>query len=674
MPLQRSPDFDHIFQKFVEIFGEDEAAFWYDRWLTDYGFDDTVAFGPQVGDPRLSLDELKESFSWTLPVQLYSIEDSGTKLYKVLALHVGRTGNRNKYTDAELREAARSLAERPLDLNHFKPLPQSNRVVDANYEGGAVEAIIAIADPFIPVLIASGKIKHVSIEAKFRDATCDPSGCEAHGIVFTGLALLTEGVEPGDPVTKICLFEKKVSSIMVTPQARTRKSNSAQPLGAVTKEKERMATKANPPSPPPAVLAVGEKKQCEREREERMKEAEKEKEIEEKSKEASEDKGQTPPAQTGEIEESKTRTTSPPAPPVLGKERQPEEGEDVDEKIASKVNELVEAKLKSLTPPGKKEPPVGKGLFPADSGSQPPKKDWRVELAGKLKEAIDNTAAAAAIPEIWAPQIEVLTAGKAVMRNLVLVDDTLQGTPGKILHYPRLGTVTAVALTEGTAPAEAGPTIDKLDITVNEVGAFQKVNWNVLEDITGNIVDALSQAFAEALALKEDADSLANFDAVGNFAATVFGGSAASEGALVAADKLTPAKIADAITEMRKLGQVARWLVIHPAQENNLLKDSQFTNAATYGDQSVVVNGEIGSYLGVRVVTSVKAPTGTGSGAITTYHAFVIGERAQVMASKRRVEVRSEDHIDVRQTWYTATERYGFGVLIKNRNVRIITA
>jgi len=50
-------------------------------------------------------------------------------------------------------------------------------------------------------------------------------------------------------------------------------------------------------------------------------------------------------------------------------------------------------------------------------------------------------------------------------------------------------------------------------------------------------------------------------------------------------------------------------LFIGVAQEEALRKDSQFVNAAEYGSDTVVQNGEIGQYLGIRIVVTVNVET-----------------------------------------------------------------
>jgi len=161
---------------------------------------------------RFHIASLAESFRWTPPIEFYkAVEGTQGKFYKVHAIHVTTTGNKNKYTEEELKLAARSLAERPLNINHEKELPfPQNKSVDAEFEANNVEAVIYVEDEETNRLYESGKIKNVSIDAKFRTADVGQV-LVPRGIVFIGLALLTEGVAPGDPLTSITLWEKKLA-------------------------------------------------------------------------------------------------------------------------------------------------------------------------------------------------------------------------------------------------------------------------------------------------------------------------------------------------------------------------------------------------------------------------------------------------------------------------------
>ena len=55
-------------------------------------------------------------------------------------------------------------------------------------------------------------------------------------------------------------------------------------------------------------------------------------------------------------------------------------------------------------------------------------------------------------------------------------------------------------------------------------------------------------------------------------------------------------------------------LFIRPEQEEQFLTDSQFINASEYGSNEVIMNGEIGSYLGIKVIVSNNLSTATNWG------------------------------------------------------------
>jgi N4-gp56 family major capsid protein len=89
------------------------------------------------------------------------------------------------------------------------------------------------------------------------------------------------------------------------------------------------------------------------------------------------------------------------------------------------------------------------------------------------------------------------------------------------------------------------------------------------------------------------------------------GGAAAGSG-----DTLSPDAIAEALRKMRANSWFSEpnrpfVLVIPAICEEALMKDSQFVNASEYGSNEVVMNGEIGKYLGVRIVTSEFCPAKT---------------------------------------------------------------
>jgi hypothetical protein len=172
---------------------------------------------------RIPGGNLKESFSWAPEEYIrFLIQTEAGSIYRVRAIHVTDinapestlTRNGVEFTEEELKAAARSLGYRPLDLNHEPPILDfpANRVIDAEFEDATVEALIAVRDTGVMSMIEAKKITAVSIMAQYRwaDVLCDPEKCwlRPTGIIFTGLGLLTPGVQPGDPLASIIM--KKV--------------------------------------------------------------------------------------------------------------------------------------------------------------------------------------------------------------------------------------------------------------------------------------------------------------------------------------------------------------------------------------------------------------------------------------------------------------------------------
>jgi len=112
----------------------------------------------------------------------------------------------------------------------------------------------------------------------------------------------------------------------------------------------------------------------------------------------------------------------------------------------------------------------------------------------------------------------------------------------------------------------------------------------------------------------------------------VYGGDATSAATLETGDILTPDVIADARTALREDNMIPAVLAIHPTQEGQIMKDSQFTNASEYGGREVILNGEIGKYEGVKVMvtTNVNAKTTTtNSWGADGHLCFMLGKNAQ---------------------------------------------
>jgi len=106
--------------------------------------------------------------------------------------------------------------------------------------------------------------------------------------------------------------------------------------------------------------------------------------------------------------------------------------------------------------------------------------------------------------------------------------------------------------------------------------------------------------------------------------------------------ELTPESIADAMAEIEADSYTPRFLVVAPTHINDLRKDSQFTNASEYGDDEVIMDGEIGQYLGVSVMVSQAAVQSDGD----TY-AYMVGEGPEGQAVGPAVVYKELPNMDM---------------------------
>jgi len=220
--LPRHPDFEKIYRAFMKRYcgSEDNECERgrriYYAWLKKLGLNDTKPYRkPQ------------EAFRWAKSAFNLIKQDEGVKYYKVEALFPIKSMNHFIYTEDELIRAARTLIGKPVNLNHESYVLKGVRIVDAEYEDGAVEVLLRVLKTAghglglnICNMIDNGEILHVSIEASCRNVSLEPIdgelGRKCEGLVFTGLALLTKDVLPGVPLTRIEPVEKIVESFKVT--------------------------------------------------------------------------------------------------------------------------------------------------------------------------------------------------------------------------------------------------------------------------------------------------------------------------------------------------------------------------------------------------------------------------------------------------------------------------
>jgi len=114
-------------------------------------------------------------------------------------------------------------------------------------------------------------------------------------------------------------------------------------------------------------------------------------------------------------------------------------------------------------------------------------------------------------------------------------------------------------------------------------------------------------------------------------------------------------------------------LFIGLSQEEAFLKDSQFVNAAEYGDDSIVQNGEIGMYLGVKIVSTPNIESvasggtaisgGSTAGTDVTRCILCKPKAACVVVWGRKPEVKTWDYPEQDQVRISLVCEYAIGII-----------
>jgi len=280
----------------------------------------------------------------------------------------------------------------------------------------------------------------------------------------------------------------------------------------------------------------------------------------------------------------------------------------------------------------------------------------------KLEELADTTTTEvdAVIPEIWSDEVEAAAQARRVARNFVKVNEDLKNGPGDIVHIPKTGKINAVALTEGTDITPTALEYSTLDLTPAPVGAGVRVTREAVEEARLDILRDATEQLGEALAQKEDQDILEAL--AGATGAVLYGGAKSSSAELVLGDVLTTDLIASGVTEVRSDNYNPDVIFIAPEQERALLKDSQFVDASKYGANEVVQNGEIGKYLGMKVIVTTNLPKVTDGAA---GHKCLIfdSKHAGAIAIKRDATIDTDYEVLKRSHLLVGTMKYDAGRL-----------
>lgn len=263
-----------------------------------------------------------------------------------------------------------------------------------------------------------------------------------------------------------------------------------------------------------------------------------------------------------------------------------------------------------------------------------------------LSEAIGAADGTAAIPSIWAKDVFRCCPypASAFWDNpYIKWHEDLHNSPGGTLYVPTVG--KAWCGTAGCAePVSTAPTIAAATISMEEYQCSFYLCRNDMEDMVTDTVTELNNSLASCLDTCIDNAFIANLRGEGS---TLDKGTA----------YITPAHIAEAIGSMRSGTCEPVFMVMHPAVEARLMQNSQFVNASTFGDRSVITGGHIIKYLGLDI--SVIPKGSLVQNAPGTYHTLMASRYAIHAAKKRDPTIESQYLVQTQRRYVYASVRFG---------------
>jgi len=151
-----------------------------------------------------------EVLEWAMPLEVFKEVKDGI-IIEGVAINVGETRNRDIFTYDALLEGAKSLIDKPLELDH---VPSKGQVVNAWFEKDKwrVRYQAIITDPYTQQLAREGKLKpYVSVRAGWSERPW-VNGYLLKDVYFKGLSLLYKR-EPADPRTSMKIIRDVLEAI-----------------------------------------------------------------------------------------------------------------------------------------------------------------------------------------------------------------------------------------------------------------------------------------------------------------------------------------------------------------------------------------------------------------------------------------------------------------------------
>jgi N4-gp56 family major capsid protein len=257
------------------------------------------------------------------------------------------------------------------------------------------------------------------------------------------------------------------------------------------------------------------------------------------------------------------------------------------------------------------------------------------------------------IPDVFGDIVTAKFKGKLVVANFALTDNTLVGTPGETIHFPKWNAIgDAEDLTENVEMVPEQLSTSDDTATIKEVGKAVEITDTAQLTGIGDPIGEAGTQVGKVVARKIDADLIT--EGVTNCLS-----------ARKIASTVTDAfhlKVADAKSLWGDEAEDIAVLLVHSKLYTSLIKDANFISADKY-PAGVLLTGAIGTIYGVPVVVTDRMPYNSTSGVATS---MMLQQNALAYVTKRKPIVETGRNILKRTNLITTNVHYAAKLVDKN--------
>lgn len=257
---------------------------------------------------------------------------------------------------------------------------------------------------------------------------------------------------------------------------------------------------------------------------------------------------------------------------------------------------------------------------------------------------------------------------------------------GKTVEWRKFDTYAKATtpLTEGVTPDGRKINMTRITKEISQYGDYTTISDRLEMEAVDPIVMAVTEEHGAQAG--ETLDTITRNEVMTG-TNVIYGGTRTSRATLTASDTLTPEKVNQAATFLKKQncpeidggGYVA---IIHPSVTYDLRQSSDWLDVHKYAQPDEIFNGEIGKLHNVRFVETTEAPIVQASTGIVAYCTIFFGKDAYGIIDptaeglevivKQRGSAGTEDPLDQRSTigWKAS---HAAKILYQERIVRVET-